>query len=581
LRRREFCKLVGLATAANAYASVPKGLGIGETAVAKGSRNERLMLDMVHISPGEPPPQTAFLDPRTLSRYGYNGQVVLSLIEGVPNFDSLSPTLLPPGSSERTWSDRIAAHIEKQIDAAHAQGLQCFAWMQMIVFPAAVVQAYKAEICDAEGHIDVELPATQKLLRIQLAEIFDRLPKLDGLLIRTGEVYLHDLPYHASTSAIHQTKMQGGSAILHGEKSHLALLTILREEICLKRGRYVIYRTWDFGDHFHNNPAYYLRVTDAIVPHPKLLFSVKHQKGDFLRLTPFNPNLMIGKHRQIVEVQCQLEVYGKGSHPYYNGDGVINGWEEMAHMMKPGEPRGLRDIIHHPLYGGTWTWSRGGGWGGPYITNEMWCAMNAYVISKFSENPARTEPEILASYARSIGLRGSDISKFREMQLLTAKGVLRGQLTALPASIDLWWTRDDRLGDPNLSDFARQGLVQAAVDEKAEACQIWDRIAEIAIQIRWRDAATSEFVASSVAYGRFKYEVIRHGWSVLFLGREGDKTGSYDRKSIGDSLRSYDTTWAQWKGLKEKSDLCATLYKDIAFGDLPGLGAAVDEYRHV
>ena len=37
------------------------------------------------------------------------------------------------------------------------------------------------------------------------------------------------------------------------------------------------------------------------------------------------------------------EAYGKGAHPYYIGDGVINGWEEYAWLMKPGQPRGLRE----------------------------------------------------------------------------------------------------------------------------------------------------------------------------------------------------------------------------------------------
>ena len=113
------------------------------------------------------------------------------------------------------------------------------------------------------------------------------------------------------------------------------------------------------------SPEYYLTVTDAIEPHPNLIFSVKHQKGDFHQLTAFNPTLMIGKHPQIIEVQSQREAYGKGAHPYYIGQGVIEGWEEYAWMMKPGEPRGLRDVVAHPLYAGVWIWSRGGGWEGP------------------------------------------------------------------------------------------------------------------------------------------------------------------------------------------------------------------------
>jgi hypothetical protein len=112
----------------------------------------------------------------------------------------------------------------------------------------------------------------------------------------------------------------------------------LRDEACVQRNKMVIYRTWDFGYNFHVNPQYYLKVTDAIEPHPNLIFSIKHQAGDFLRMTPFNPTLGIGRHRQIVEVQCQREAYGKGAHPFYVGDGVINGWEEYAKIMQAGQP---------------------------------------------------------------------------------------------------------------------------------------------------------------------------------------------------------------------------------------------------
>ncbi|MFZ1087325.1 MAG: hypothetical protein WAN35_20370 [Terracidiphilus sp.] len=573
MRRREFCKLAGTAAIGLHLKSAPAESG------NKAAGASRWLLDMVHVNPGEKPPQTAFLDPRTLSAYGYSGQVVMSVIEGVPTFGQLDPQLIPDASAERAWAEETALKIQRQIEAAHAAGLKCFAWMQIAVLPKALVAKYKSEICDPQGRIDPVLPMTQKILRMQIAEIFDRLPKLDGLLIRTGEVYLHDLPYHASTDAPQQQKTQGSSAILHGEESHRALLRILREGVCVARRRMVFYRTWDFGNNFHNNPAYYLRVTDAIEPHPNLIFSIKHQKGDFHQLTPFNPTLMIGRHRQIVEVQCQREAYGKGAHPYYIGNGVIEGWEEMDRLMKLGEPRGLRDIIHHPLYAGTWTWSRGGGWDGPSIVNEQWCALNAYVLCKFSEDPSRTEPEILALYARSIGLCGEDVPRFCEMQDLSAKAVLRGQLTNLGAEIDLWWTRDDKLGDPDLSDFLRRGLVEQAIAEKSEACALWRRIVEIATQIRWKNAAMRGFVITSAHYGAFKYEVIRQGWTVLLLGRQGDAAGHYDSKRISEALAAYDAAWQGWRELHSKNASCATLYKDVGFGDKPGLGAAVNRYR--
>jgi hypothetical protein len=62
---------------------------------------QRLVLDMVYNNPGEKPTQSAFNDPRRLADWGYTGQVVDSLVEGISTFDALDPRLVPAGSKER------------------------------------------------------------------------------------------------------------------------------------------------------------------------------------------------------------------------------------------------------------------------------------------------------------------------------------------------------------------------------------------------------------------------------------------------------------------------------------------------
>jgi hypothetical protein len=450
--------------------------------------------------------------------------------------------------------------------------------MQVLVLPKAVIAKYRSEIVDDRGRIDLALPKTQELFRVQLREIFQRLPDLDGLVIRTGEIYLQDLPYHAATVG-GGGATQGGTAILHGPQSHIDILNILREEVASKLNRVVVYRTWDFGYNFHTNPTYYLQVTNAIEPHPNLLFSIRHQAGDFHQLTPFNPTLGIGKHRQIVEVQCQREGYGKGAHPYYVGQGVIDGWEEYAWLMKPDQPHGLRDIAKSPQFAGVWTWSRGGGWDGPYITNEFWCGLNAYVVAKFAEDPTRTEADIFNEYERKIGLAGDDLKRFRDLNLLSAKAVLRGQLTTLGARIDVWWARDDTLSAPNLRDFISKGLVDKAIDEKHQAVDMWRQMEDISKQLHFPDASTQRFVTTSVTYGRIKYDIINQGWTVLLLGQQGDATKTYDIQRMSDAIAAYDRLWNQWKQLKADHPECSTLPKDTARGGGPGLGAAVEKYR--
>jgi hypothetical protein len=569
LTRRQFNLFISawllLAVCASSAATVPS----------------RFILDMVQDNPGEPQQASAFRDPRQLAGWGYNGQVIEAQADSCETFDAIAPDILPAGGEARIWIEQHAQALELKAQQAHAAGIKALAWFQFIVLPKALVAKFKDDICDDRGRIDLSRPMTQKILRAQIEELFDRCPSLDGLVIRTGEIYLQDSPFHAASANANESKTQSSTAIIHGPDSHIALLTLLREEACAKRGKLIIYRTWDFGNNFHINPEYYLKVTDAIEPQTNLIFSIKHQAGDFLRMTPFNPTLGIGKHPQIVEVQCQREAYGKGAHPYYVGDGVINGWEEYAKIMPPGRPKGLRDIVDNPNFAGVWTWSRGGGWEGPYITNELWCTLNAYVFAKYANDPSRNETDIFNEFAtQQLGLKGSDIARFRELNVLSAAAVLRGQCSFIN-KVDLWWARDDFMSAPNLSAFNTTNLISDALTEKDEAVDDWKKIESLARQIHFADAATQDFVETSCAYGRIKYSIIEQGWTVLLYGAAGDKSKTYDCEKLSAAIARYDQLWQEWRELKASHPSCAPIYKDLAFGNKPGMGAAVDRYRKV
>jgi len=575
-----FFRIKSLSAAGLMLAAVFAG---GSPLAAKAGEDSpaRFVLDMVQDNPGEPQQPSAFRDPRKLAGWGYNGQVIEAVADSCETFDAIAPDIMTPGGEARLWIEQHAQSLEIKAQQAHAAGIKAYAWFQFIVLPKALVAKFKNDICDARGRIDLERPLTQTILRAQVAELFARCPSLDGLVVRTGEVYLQDSPFHAASGNANEGKTQGGSAIINGPQSHIALLNILRGEACEKRNKTIIYRTWDFGNNFHVNPDYYLRVTDAIEPHPNLIFSIKHQAGDFLRMTPFNPTLGIGRHRQMVEVQCQREAYGKGAHPFYVGDGVINGWEEYATLMQPGRPRGLRDIVNNTNFAGVWTWSRGGGWEGPYITNELWCALNACVIAQYAVNPKRTEEEIFNQVAaQQLGLKGGDLARFRELNLLSAAAVLRGQCSFIKP-VDLWWARDDFMAAPNLGAFAATNLAAGALAEKAEAVAMWEKIQTLARQIQFADPAAQDFVETSCAYGRIKYSIFEQGWTILLCGAMGGKSGQYDLDKLSAAIARYDALWKEWRALKAAHPSCATLYKDLAFGDKPGLGAAVDRWRKV
>lgn len=72
----------------------------------------------------------------------------------------------------------------------------------------------------------------------------------------------------------------------------------------------------------------YQYISDQVEPHPNLVIAIKHCEGDFHRGNPFSKVLGLGRHQQLVEVQCAREYEGKGAYPNYIARGVIEGFEE-------------------------------------------------------------------------------------------------------------------------------------------------------------------------------------------------------------------------------------------------------------
>lgn len=334
-----------------------------------------MVIDFVHHNPGEPPCTSRYLDPVQLRSLGFSGQVCNHHVQAAVTMQSLATDLWQDHDQGLKWIKSYAAAVRSDLQKTKKTGLQSLAWTDFVVLPKVLVNRFRNQIesttqvqdeWGVKGNFtpDIHHPLTQEIVRSQIREIFTTFPELDGLVVRVGETYLHDLPHHT-----------GGDPIVRGVESHVALLEILREEICCKLDRTLIYRTWMSG--LGENADSYLEATGRIEAHPNLIFSIKHCVGDYHRNHRFSPPLGKGRHQQLVEVQCQREYEGKGAFPNYIAAGVIDGFEEYQSLMPPGMPQCLRDLADRPEFAGLFTWSRGGGWMGPYIENELWCDINA------------------------------------------------------------------------------------------------------------------------------------------------------------------------------------------------------------
>ena len=499
---------------------------------------------------------THYNDPQRVKNLGYTGKV-FELFEAAQfgiDWSSADPDLFPAGSVERKWLDAKAAELDRLYSATKAAGLDLYCHTDMVVLPRKLVE--KFHLTDFG---DLSKPDTQKFLRLGVREMFRRFPQLDGLVIRIGETYLHGAPYHVGQIRNNTDP----------EKTIIPLMKLLREEVCERLNKKIIFRSWRS---FDTNPATYQAVSDGVEPHPNLCIVVKHCEDDFHRGNRFSRVLGLGRHPQLVEVQCQREYEGKGAYPNYVMHGVIDGFEEH-------HGDSLRKIWSNPLLVGVSTWSRGGGWKGPYLRHELWCDLNVYAIAQWAQHPDRPEAEIFHQFATAVlKLSADDARKFRRLALLSADAVYRGKRST-HNDIAPQWTRDQFIDRPPLPKNPK--ALPAFLQEKDDAVAMWREIDALARAIRFPDAATQEYAEVSARYGLGLYRIYRAGFHLAALGLDGDQS------KIREWLADYDDAWTDYRQLRASHPTCATLYVDKGFlfepsiGALekPGIGAMVDEFR--
>jgi len=551
-------------------------------------------IDFVHHNPGEKPFDSAFLDPDRLRLAGYAGQVLNIHVQAAVDFAGEFPGLWSEHPGALEWIGRYAGRIDAKIRAAREAGIECLAWTDFVVIPKPMVERFGHEIraagarkfdFDVKGDFAPNLRSSllRRILCAQIDAIFERFPSLGGLVVRVGETYLHDLPHHT-----------GGDPILHGVESHLELLSLLRETVCEKHGRQLIYRTWLSG--LDEDPEAYLEIDRSLEPHPKFVFAAKHCVGDYHRTHRFTPVLGIGRHAQFVEVQCQREYEGKGAFPNYIAEGVVEGFEEYAHLMSGPGPRGLRDLLATPAFRGVFTWSRGGGWVGPRIPDEFWCALNAEVLSAWCADPSRKPEDLLAGRLVLRGFDSDDVGRLSRICRLSSAAVLRG-LASTRGGVDTLWSRDEFLGgleDPespmarSVATILKAGRTEEILAERAEAVGMWREILVLARAVGSGPEPLREFIRVSCEYGLRFFEVVEAGWCILLLGAAVEHGQPADLERISAALARWDRAWAGWRKLAaDHPGTCPALYrdkycryvKDVGMEEVPGMGDSVERIR--
>ncbi|MCK5774674.1 MAG: hypothetical protein KAH25_00775, partial [Bacteroidales bacterium] len=497
-----------------------------------------VLLNMVHHNPGEPLFKTQYAEPAYLKALGYTGQVPKIEIQCGLTYDRWKDNVIPEKSDEKLWIERHAAEVKMLIDIAEKSDMPLYPFTDVLVIPKTIMEKYGSEMRvdegsevvlsskygefeKTDGRLSILRKRTQEILRAQIDELFWRFPKLGGLTIRFGETYTFDTPFHV-----------GGKPVKTHEE-HVMLIKLLREEVCEKRDKKLFYRTWGYDGFHHPNPDFYLKVVNEVEPHPNLYFSIKHTNNDFLRDIPFNKSIGIGKHQQIVEISTnQAGLYGRQSHPYYIGKGVIDSWS----IMHNNDHKGISSLYDTAQIKGFWIWTWGDGWVGPYINNELWVNLNEYVIRNYTLYPQKTEEEIFNEYATNeLKLSDVDAKKFRELCIDSEMAVYRGQYSEVFGA-DVWWCRDQYLTALNLDHVVKNNLQEEVLAEKRENIKLWKKMEKLANEITIPDMDDDSFLKVSTTYGRMKYEIIELIWKVQIILADQKINNKFDEKEAKATL---------------------------------------------
>ncbi|MEQ2456395.1 Ig-like domain-containing protein, partial [Flavonifractor hominis] len=594
------------------------------------TRTDLFTHDMVTDNPGEVGYQSMYNDPAFMTARGYDG-MTFSLFEAAqygllwdtydkevngitltqeeyeaapddPEVQAQNEKkVFPFGSESRAWVEQKRADLIRLYTAAKEGGQKVYFMQDIIVLPNKL-KTDRPDIL-TDGKIDIRKAETQTVMDYMYEEMFTELVDaegnslVDGIYVRYGETYTGagwGIPYHS-----------GNNPIMGDEAStHLILMKYLRDEICEKLDKEIIYRTWGFGA-FQNNPATYLAISNQLEPHENFYFAVKHTAGDFHRTIAFNQCLNIGKHQQIVEVQAAREYEGKGAYPNYIGDGVINGYEEYEWSMSPDQNQSLRDVVNveGSLIKGVWTWSRGGGWAGPYINgpgypndneddpyhdrtdksiavpngSEMWDDLNAYVVTQWAKDTSKTDKELVLQYAKDVlGMGDKDAESFYTLCLKSARAVLLGRARDTSAyNVDVWWTRDDGINPTtfwnNINSAYKNDAIDEMLAEKAECVQLWNEMVEIAENLddslyeqKLIDSDTSvkDYIIMTTQYGRYLFSIFEQMHIAAAAKKVADETGTAYPPEMKQAVDEYERLWAEWQQFYEdnKDKGCPTLY---------------------
>ena len=518
-------------------------------------------------SPGLP----NYPSPQDALRWGFNA-VMIEPWPGLALYDGYDPAIFDASKhpEDRAWVEANRARARQQIADAKSLHLKVVTMGDVFHLPRQALALYGAQVSadDNAGLFCVARPKTKALLSHALKEVLTDFPEIDAVMVRTGENY----PLGPLAG---NPPFQGACGGLSYPQRIRQIVEVVYSQVVEGSGKTYIHRAWDLGDSgAHARLETARDALSGLEEKPGLIISFKQTQTDFWRHNPINPSLGGLAAQQMIEFQMAREYEGKGAFPNYQGEILAGGAPEI-------EPRGGMDYAHGKGVRAVWVWAKGGGWGGPYPTSDLWIEPNTYAASRLAWDPSLSAEALALEWATlRFGPRAAP--KIASLLLKSDDAVLQAFYISPAASkFGPWtpnnlWVRDDVVyGEPKMAELYRalqvEGDLQAALEEKAQALLTIDAmVADLeAAKEDVLDTRLAEQALNTLRYERALAEVLGHylgGMLYYHRWRESGKKDGQARQDALTRLQDWARAWDYYEKEVPLLEGVASLYRDHGMG---------------
>ena len=510
--------------------------------------------------------------PEDALRWGFNA-VMIGAWPGLPLYDGFDPAIFDrkSHSQDRDWVEANRARARADIAAAKALHLKVVTMGDVFQLPRQALALYGEQVGaeDNPGVFCIARPKTKALLGYGLREILSDFPEIDAVMVRTGENYPLG-PLSGNSPA------QGNcGGLSYTDRIH-QIIEVIYKEVVELGGKTYIHRAWDlWNTGTHANPDLMRDALRDFQGRQGLILSFKQTQTDFWRYNAINPNIGNLAGQQMVEFQMAREYEGKGAFPNYVGEMVALGAPEI-------EPRGGMGYVFEKGVRNIWVWAKGGGWGGPYPTTDLWIEPNIYAASRLAWDPTLSAESMARDWA-SLRFGSGASPAIVNLLMESDEAVLNAfYIQAAARSIGPWtphalWLRDDVIyGEPMISQIyevlkSNDGLT-SAIEEKRQALRTIDSmIGELeGVLDLSTDRKLAEHALNTLRYERSLSEVLGHylsGMLYYFRWKDGGKTDSDSRERGRSELRGWVRSWDNYGAQVAFLEGVASPYHDSGMGN--------------